>query len=92
MPEIVRDDDVMGGDPRLEGHRISVLQVADLVLDADHSPEYVADQLGLTLAEVHAALSYYYDNPSEMESVRERHRDLEATLADRAVDPDTAEH
>jgi uncharacterized protein (DUF433 family) len=90
MPDIMCDDDVMGGEPRLEGRRVSVLQVADLVLEAAHSPEYVADQLGLTLAEVHAALSYYYDNPGEMEAIRERHRDLEERLAERAVDPDPA--
>ncbi len=43
MPDIVRDDDVLGGDPRLAGHRISVVQVADLVLEGGHSPAYTAD-------------------------------------------------
>jgi uncharacterized protein (DUF433 family) len=91
MTDIVRTDGVMGGEPRLEGHRVSVLQVADMVLDADHSPEYVADQFGLTLAEVHRALSYYYEHPEEMESILERHAELEATLEERAVDPDRVE-
>jgi len=92
MTEIVRKDGILGGEPRLAGHRISVLQVADMVLEGEYSPEHVADQLGITLAEVHAALSYYYDNPEEMDTFRERHDTLEAKLAERAVSPDHAEH
>lgn len=57
MPEIVTTENVLGGEPRLEGRRISVLQVADMVLDAGRSPEYVADQLGISLAAVHTALA-----------------------------------
>jgi len=37
MP-IVATEDVLGGKPRLEGHRISVLQVAELVLDHGEDP------------------------------------------------------
>jgi uncharacterized protein (DUF433 family) len=85
MTEIVRTDDVLGGDPRLEGRRISVLQIADLVLEADRSPEYVADQLDISLADVHTALTYYYDHPDEIETIRDRHDRLEASLADRAA-------
>jgi len=91
MTNIVRSDDVMGGDPRIEGRRISVLQVADMVLDAGNSPEHVADQLGISLAEVHAALAYYYDRPDEVEAIRDRHERIEAVLAERAVAPDHVE-
>lgn len=61
MP-VVKTPEIVGGDPRLEGHRISVLQVADLVL-AHHSPETIADQLGFSLAEVHEEMAYYYSPP-----------------------------
>jgi len=91
MADIVRTDDVLGGDPRLDGHRISVLQVADMVLDGGDAPEYVADQLGISLGKVHTALAYYYDNPDEMEAVRERHVELESTLGERTVTPDHVE-
>lgn len=80
MVEIVATDDVLGGEPRIAEHRVSVFQVAEMVVEGGHSPEYVADQLGLSLAEVYAALAYYYDNPDEMEAVRDRHRDLESDL------------
>ncbi|WP_254543673.1 DUF433 domain-containing protein [Halomarina pelagica] len=85
MP-VVSTPNVLGGDPRLEGRRISVLQVADLVL-AGHGPEHVADQLGITLAEVHEAMAYYYNHPDQMEAVREAYEDLEADLAERSNAP-----
>lgn len=85
MP-VVKTPEILGGDPRLEGHRISVLQVADLVL-ADHSPETVADQLGLSLAEVHEAMAYYYSHPEEMDELRARDEELEAELAGRSEAP-----
>jgi uncharacterized protein (DUF433 family) len=91
MADIVRTEDVMGGEPRLAGHRISVLQVAEMVLQGDHSPEYVADQLDLSLAEVHAALSYYYEHPEEMDEIRDSHADLESKLQRVAHDPDHIE-
>jgi predicted nuclease of restriction endonuclease-like RecB superfamily len=62
-----------------------------MILEAERSPEHVADQFGISLADVHAALWYYYDNPDEMTSLRERHDALEEKLAERAVGPDRAE-
>ena len=91
MTDIVRTDGVLGGEPRLDGHRISVLQVADMVLEAGHQPEYVADQLDISLAEVHSALAYYYEHPSEMDEIRERHDRLESELAERTATPDHVE-
>lgn len=92
MSEIVKTEGVLGGEPRLEGHRISVIQIADMVIKGDHSPEYVADQFDVTLADIHTALAYYYDNPDEMDEIRERHRELEAELAATSSAPETAEH
>jgi uncharacterized protein (DUF433 family) len=85
MP-VVKTDDVLGGDPRLEGRRVSVLHVAELVR-AGYSPAYVADQLALSLAEVHEAMAYYYDNPDEMDALRERDAELEEELRDRSNAP-----
>lgn len=91
MTRIVSTDDVLGGEPRLESRRISVVQIADMVLEGDHSPEYVADQLDISLADVHGALSYYYEHPDEIEAVRERHRKLEERLSDVSSRPDKVE-
>jgi uncharacterized protein (DUF433 family) len=91
MVEIVRTDGVLGGEPRLDGHRISGLQVTDMTHEGNCRPEYVADQLDITLAEVHAALSYYYEHPEEMSAIREHHRELEAQLRSESSAPSTIE-
>lgn len=69
---ITRDDDVLGGEPRIEGTRVGVRHVAARVIDAGQSPAYVADQLDLSLAAVYEALSYYYAN---VETLREYERE-----------------
>ncbi|WP_227377573.1 DUF433 domain-containing protein [Haladaptatus halobius] len=67
---ITRDDDVLGGEPRIDGTRIGVRHIAARVIDISQSPAYVADQLDLTLAEVYEALSYYYSHVEEMHDLR----------------------
>ena len=85
---IVKTPAVLGSEPRLDGRRVSVLQVADPVLDG-HDPARVADQLDVTLAEVHEALAYYYDHPDEMETIRAEYAGLEADLRERSNAPRT---
>lgn len=79
---IVRDDGVLGGEPRIEGTRVGARHVAAGVIDRGQSPAAVAEQLDLTLAAVYEALSYYYANVDE---VREAERD-NAAAAQRARD------
>ncbi|NEU57244.1 DUF433 domain-containing protein [Halorussus sp. MSC15.2] len=74
MNRIVKTDDVMGGQPRIEGRRISVLQIYEWVNEEGMSPEAVSSEFGVELADVHLALSYYYDNVAEMEDWRERRK------------------
>jgi uncharacterized protein (DUF433 family) len=87
MAEIVHTDDVLGGDPRIAGTRIGVLDVYELVVDGDHSAADVADQLELSLGEVYSALAYYHEHSEEMRDVRQAHEDAETALDDRAVSP-----
>ncbi|MDR5673416.1 DUF433 domain-containing protein [Halalkaliarchaeum sp. AArc-GB] len=42
MEGIVRTDDVLGGEPRLDGRRISVRQIVELVADVGMSPAEMA--------------------------------------------------
>lgn len=74
---ITRDDDVLGGEPRIYGTRVGVRHVAALVIDAGESPAYTADQFDIPLAEVYEALSYYYAHIDEM---REIERENEAAF------------
>lgn len=74
---ITRDEDVLGGEPRIEGTRVGVRHVAARVVDADRSPAHVADQLDVSLSEVYEALSYYYAHVDEM---RQFERENEAAF------------
>lgn len=87
MIEIVCDDDILGGDPRIEGTRIGVLDVYELSVGGGYEPADAADQLDLSLAEVYAALSYYYDNPDEMRQIRAEREAAKERLAEEALGP-----
>jgi uncharacterized protein (DUF433 family) len=67
---------VCSGKPRIAGHRI---RVQDIVIWYEHlnmSPdEIVYHYPSITLADVHAALAYYYDH---LDEIRQDIRDSEA--------------
>lgn len=82
MTDIVQTEGVMGGQPRLDGHRISVLQLAEWILDEGMSPETVATEFDLDLADIHRTLAYYDDNIEQMRALRaERHARIERSRA-----------
>ena len=58
-----------GGKPHIAGHRVKVQHVAAWHEWLGKSPdEIVAEHPGLTLADVHAALSYYYDHREQIDA------------------------
>jgi uncharacterized protein (DUF433 family) len=58
---------VCGGKPRIAGHRIRVQDIVVWTEVHGQSPdEIVASFPRLTLADVHAALAYYYDHRDEI--------------------------
>ena len=58
---------VCAGKPRIRGHRIRVQDVVIWHQDMGLSPdEIVARHPQLTLAQVHAALSYYFDHVADI--------------------------
>lgn len=71
MREIVRTEDVLGGDPRIDGTRVGVIHVKERV-DAGDEPAQIAADYDLDLADVYGALAYYYDNPDEMDEIERR--------------------
>lgn len=87
MVEIVRTDDVLGGDPRIEGTRIGVLHVYELAVEGEHAPADVADQLDVSLGAVYSALAYYYEHAEEMRELRRHHAETERALARDALSP-----
>lgn len=66
MAAIVRDEGIRSGDPRIEGSRITVLDVKRRVIDAGEDPHVVAGEYDLSMADLFRALAYYYDHRDEL--------------------------
>lgn len=71
---IVATPDIAHGRPRIAGHRTRVQDVAVWHERMGMSPDEMADQFGLTLGEVYAALAYYFDHRQEIQRDLERDR------------------
>lgn len=77
---IERTPDIAGGKPRIAGHRITV---HDIVIWHDRlglSPDEIALDYGLTLADVYAALTYYHDHRAEVDASIEADESFVADL------------
>jgi uncharacterized protein (DUF433 family) len=66
---IVSTPGICGGRPRIDGHRITVEDVAIWHERMGLSPdEIVSDHPSITLSDVHAALAYYYENRAQIDA------------------------
>lgn len=84
---ISHDAKILGGEPRIDGTRISVLHIYDQVVAGNDDPASVADALDLTLGQVYEALAYYYNNPDEMRLIREHRDKARSDVLERVVKP-----
>ena len=66
-PHIVRIEGVRGGEPVIRGTSISVRTIVERTRLGDSPEQIVDDYPILNLAQVHDALSYYYEHPGEIE-------------------------
>jgi len=69
---IVSTPDVLGGDPRIDGTRLGVHHVHELVEGRGLPAATVADRHDVDVADVYRALAYYHEHPEEMAAIRER--------------------
>ncbi len=90
MTDIVQTDGILGGKARIEGRRVSVFQIGEMHTVVGDTPEEIADQLSLSLADVHAALAYYYDHPDEMAAIRERRDEVIDAIEEQSKAPEEA--
>ncbi len=66
LPRIVCDPSLHGGRPVVGGTGVTVKRIA-CWYQMGMTAERIAQEIGLTLAQVHAALSYYFAHPGEVE-------------------------
>lgn len=84
---ITRDEDVLGGEPRIDGTRIGVRHVAARVIDSGQSPAHVADQLDVSLADVYEALSHYYVHIHEMRELEAENKETFERVRESSLKP-----
>ena len=58
---------IMGGKPRIAGHRITVRDIAIWHERLAKSADEIATEYELTLSDVYAALAYYFDHRTEID-------------------------
>ena len=63
--------DVRNGRPRIAGRRITVDDIVIMHRRLGQSVEEIAGKYDVTLADVHAALAYYYDHQAEVDRLIE---------------------
>jgi uncharacterized protein (DUF433 family) len=64
---IVTTPGVCGGKPRIAGHRITVQNIVIWHERGGLTPDEITSQhAGITLADVHAALAFYWDHADEI--------------------------
>lgn len=73
--KIVRDE-TMSGAAKLDGTRIRIMDIVEKYVILDYSPEDIAKAFGISLAEVHEALSYYYEHTEEIRNDIKKHEEL----------------
>ncbi len=73
-PHITKIPGVCGGRPAIDGTRVRVVNVVFMEKEGN-TPEQMLEQYpGLNVAQVHAALAYYYDHKEEIDAIMESDR------------------
>jgi uncharacterized protein (DUF433 family) len=80
---ITRTPGLHGGVPHIAGKGVTVRRIVFWSRERGLTPEEIAERIGhVTLAEVHAALTYYYANQAEIDQDIEQQA-LEAAALER---------
>ena len=80
---IVSNPKVRSGRPTLKGRSIMVEDVVLVMRHQVETPAEAAEWFSISLAEVHAALAYYYQNQAAIDNrIEERIANLEAARAE----------
>jgi uncharacterized protein (DUF433 family) len=74
---ITKTPGVCGGKPCIAGHRVRVLDIVEWHEHQGMSPDEIVSEVpSITLADVHAALAYYFDHIDEIREEMRAEREL----------------
>ena len=80
-PFIVKNKDICGGSPIIEGTRTRVIDIAIEYEMLGLSPdEIISSHPHLNLPQVHDALSFYYENRDELDQKADKDQEFIAVL------------
>lgn len=82
---IVTNPEVRGGRPVIAGTGITVEDVAIAMIYHQQDADGIAEWYNLNLAQVYAALTYYYQHQVEIDANMKRRRDLIEDYKERGV-------
>lgn len=82
---IVSDPKVRGGRPVVAGTGVRVLDIATVMLFHQQDTDGLAAWFDLSLAQVHAALAFYYQHKAEIDEEIRQQRELAAELKEKRV-------
>ena len=64
---IVRDPDIVGGQPRIAGRRVTVKDIVIRHELLGHCPDTISEDYDLSLVDIFTALAYYYAHQEEID-------------------------
>ena len=79
------DPAIAGGKARIAGHRITVQNIAVWHERLGLSADVIAAEYGLTLADIYAALTYYFDHRAEIDQSIDDGEAFAAALRERTT-------
>lgn len=82
-PHIEASPSIAGGKPRIAGHRVTVQNIVIRHERLGQSADEIATESGLTLADVYAALAYYYDHRADIDEAIRTDESYVAALRER---------
>ena len=89
MREIVSDEDVLGGKPRLSGTRIGVLHIYRQYQSGVSPEEIASNYEDVSVADVHGALAFVFDNPDLIRELERTEQQVVDEIRERRpVDPE----
>ena len=84
---IARSPEICGDRPRIAGARVSVQQIAALHKDGLRPTDILNEYEFLNLAQIYAALAYYYANQTEIEAyLAEEAAEYDRLVAEQAAE------